>query len=418
MPTPNCSITPIIIPLNGCLEVTVGVMKSVSIFVINRCNPFLSNVSDIVVSAGITGMKVIQRHHQPVAPHPPQHPRAPQQLQQQLLLKHQHRLRLLQLRRHPPQLLHQQLQLRQQRRQHQARQLPPQQQQRQQSLRQFQFQRAYQNSMGFEGSVAGNNGPAARRRRRRQQKENRGKHDLSTVEHSGRRTPNLNKEIRITRPNTNEHAYDLMDLNKSRDSFLSLNDSQGTRLTSASNLQNTPGVNVTRVSDAEKPFRIGNATIQPPNREQESDSASVNHRSGVQVRRVSRVSKLDESNELQPIDNEPIKAASMASRKASGITIIKFPQNKNVRAVSVDANSNKLDGQRRYDGVFSTATNKTNQIMIKSSKPITVNVLDSSLNGRPRATSLGRISVVKITKSVITDTVDINLLKKQNLPST
>ncbi|CAF0809865.1 unnamed protein product [Adineta steineri] len=208
-----------------------------------------------------------------------------------------------------------------------------------------------------------------------------------------------------------------MELNKSKDSFLSLNESQETRLTSASNLQNTSGVNVTRVSDAEKPFGIGNATIQPSNREQESDSASVNHRSGVQVRRVSRVSKLDESNELQPIDNEPIKAASMASRKASGITIIKFPQNKNVRAVSVDANSNKLDGQRRYDGVFSTATNKTNQIMIKSSKPITVNVLDSSLNGRPRATSLGRISVVKITKSVITDTVDINLLKKQNLAS-
>ncbi|CAF4138747.1 unnamed protein product, partial [Adineta steineri] len=58
MPTPNCSITPIIIPLSGCLEVTAGVMKSFNIFVINRCNPFLSNVSDIVVSAGITGMEV------------------------------------------------------------------------------------------------------------------------------------------------------------------------------------------------------------------------------------------------------------------------------------------------------------------------------------------------------------------------
>ncbi|CAF1460831.1 unnamed protein product [Adineta steineri] len=169
MPTPNCSITPIIIPLSGCLEVTAGVMKSFNIFVINRCNPFLSNVSDIVVSAGITGMEVsnitqsstntslvyvtftwtpqtnqlgqqqlLQRHHQPLALHPPRQPRAPQQLQQQLLLKHQHRLRLLQLRRHPPQLRHQQLQLRQQRRQHQARQLPPQAQQRLQSLRQQQ----------------------------------------------------------------------------------------------------------------------------------------------------------------------------------------------------------------------------------------------------------------------------------------
>ncbi|CAF4145527.1 unnamed protein product, partial [Adineta steineri] len=184
-----------------------------------------------------------------------------------------------------------------------------------------------------------------------------------------------------------------MDLNKSKDSFLSLNESQETRLTSASNLQNTSGVNVTRVSNAKKPFGIGNATIQPPNREQESNSASVNHRSGVQVRRVSRVSRLDEStanrsNELQPIDDEPMKAASMAPRKASGITVIKFPHNKNVRAVSVDADSNKLDGQRRYDGVFSTATNKTSQIMVKSSKPTTVNVLNASLNGRPRATSL------------------------------
>ncbi|CAF1460816.1 unnamed protein product [Adineta steineri] len=181
-----------------------------------------------------------------------------------------------------------------------------------------------------------------------------------------------------------------MDLIKSRDSFLSLNESQETRLTSASNLQNTPGVNVTRVSDAEKPFRIGNATIQRPNREQESNSASVNRRSGVQVRRVSRMSRLDESNELQPTDDKPMRAALMSPRKASGITVIKFPQNKKVRAVSVDANSNKIDGQRRYDGVFPTATNKTNQIMVKGSKPTIVNVLDSSLNGRPRATSLAQ----------------------------
>ena len=58
MPTPNCSITPSIVPLDGCLEVAATVMKSFNISVINGCDPFISNISSVVVSKGITGMQV------------------------------------------------------------------------------------------------------------------------------------------------------------------------------------------------------------------------------------------------------------------------------------------------------------------------------------------------------------------------
>jgi len=57
MPEPTCSIPPVIIPLSGCLEVTVNVSNSFNISTLNSCNSSISNITDIVVSLGINGME-------------------------------------------------------------------------------------------------------------------------------------------------------------------------------------------------------------------------------------------------------------------------------------------------------------------------------------------------------------------------
>jgi hypothetical protein len=56
MDDPTCSDPPEIIPLTGCLDVPVGVPRSLNISVENMCYLEDANVTDIVVSTPITGM--------------------------------------------------------------------------------------------------------------------------------------------------------------------------------------------------------------------------------------------------------------------------------------------------------------------------------------------------------------------------
>ncbi|CAF1245134.1 unnamed protein product, partial [Rotaria sordida] len=56
MPEPTCSTSPTIIPLKGCLEVKVGVMKTFNISVVNQCDPTETDITDLFVSNSISGM--------------------------------------------------------------------------------------------------------------------------------------------------------------------------------------------------------------------------------------------------------------------------------------------------------------------------------------------------------------------------
>jgi hypothetical protein len=58
MPEPTCSLSPIIMPLTDCLELTVGVSTTFTLFVMNLCDPNVAEIADIIVSQGITGMQM------------------------------------------------------------------------------------------------------------------------------------------------------------------------------------------------------------------------------------------------------------------------------------------------------------------------------------------------------------------------
>jgi hypothetical protein len=56
LPQPQCSQAPIIFPLSGCLEVEAGISMSFNLTAMSLCNRTISNLTDIVVSSGISGM--------------------------------------------------------------------------------------------------------------------------------------------------------------------------------------------------------------------------------------------------------------------------------------------------------------------------------------------------------------------------
>ena len=58
IPNPVCSEAPVIIPLTGCLEVTVGISQSFNLSMLNMCDYNTSNITSIFVSNPITGMQV------------------------------------------------------------------------------------------------------------------------------------------------------------------------------------------------------------------------------------------------------------------------------------------------------------------------------------------------------------------------
>ncbi len=57
LPPPTCSDAPIILPLAECLEVAIGVPMTFNLSVLNLCDPNVTEVIDIIIPQGITGMQ-------------------------------------------------------------------------------------------------------------------------------------------------------------------------------------------------------------------------------------------------------------------------------------------------------------------------------------------------------------------------
>jgi hypothetical protein len=58
IPEPNCAQAPVIIPLTGCLEVTVGVLETVDIYALNLCDPNITGFAAIFLTYSSDGMQL------------------------------------------------------------------------------------------------------------------------------------------------------------------------------------------------------------------------------------------------------------------------------------------------------------------------------------------------------------------------
>jgi hypothetical protein len=58
MPQPACGLAPVMLPFDSCLDVQVGVQISFNMSAMTLCNPNVSNVNNIFVASGISGMSV------------------------------------------------------------------------------------------------------------------------------------------------------------------------------------------------------------------------------------------------------------------------------------------------------------------------------------------------------------------------
>ena len=55
LPTPTCSLLPVLLPLTSCLELQVGIPINITLYAMNLCGTSAS-ITDIIVSKAITGM--------------------------------------------------------------------------------------------------------------------------------------------------------------------------------------------------------------------------------------------------------------------------------------------------------------------------------------------------------------------------
>lgn len=57
MPAPLCPKPPVIVPLNICMEVLIGVSRSFTIQIVNLCDPDDASVEDLIQTSPIAGMQ-------------------------------------------------------------------------------------------------------------------------------------------------------------------------------------------------------------------------------------------------------------------------------------------------------------------------------------------------------------------------
>jgi hypothetical protein len=55
---PNCTEAPVIIPLTGCLEVSVGVLETIDIYALNLCDSNITGFADIFLVYSSDGMQL------------------------------------------------------------------------------------------------------------------------------------------------------------------------------------------------------------------------------------------------------------------------------------------------------------------------------------------------------------------------
>jgi hypothetical protein len=65
MDQPTCGLAPVILPLELCFDVQVGVSISFNISAMNLCNPNISDINNIIISNSIVGMNVSDTNNYP-----------------------------------------------------------------------------------------------------------------------------------------------------------------------------------------------------------------------------------------------------------------------------------------------------------------------------------------------------------------
>lgn len=59
MPEPSCAQAPVIIPFTGCLEVSVGILKTFNISILNMCGSNDTTIADLLISKNINGVQPV-----------------------------------------------------------------------------------------------------------------------------------------------------------------------------------------------------------------------------------------------------------------------------------------------------------------------------------------------------------------------
>jgi hypothetical protein len=65
MPQPACGLAPVMLPLDLCFDIQVGVPISFNMSTMTLCNPNISDINSIIVTYGIVGMNMSDTNNYP-----------------------------------------------------------------------------------------------------------------------------------------------------------------------------------------------------------------------------------------------------------------------------------------------------------------------------------------------------------------
>ncbi|CAF2086703.1 unnamed protein product [Rotaria magnacalcarata] len=243
--------------------------------------------------------------------------------------------------------------------------------------------------------------PAARRRRRRKATyETIQPHNnllLSSQDILGR-SPNVNKHVRSENTINNNEGHNVLNNRESKINCFSTGERDEVIPMSATSLKTKGGITVSKVHNDEKPLQNGNTSIKPPINQNYDDRVPTTTCSRVKVYRVSKVANLGETNESQ---NVPSPKADKSLPNASRVTIVKIPRNNMPRAQSIDANLHKPSSQQLINETSLDIGNNGTQVANMGDRLMKKTNFDPPLKQRPRAASIGSISVLKVKRPAV-----------------
>ncbi|CAF3677463.1 unnamed protein product [Rotaria socialis] len=167
---------------------------------------------------------------------------------------------------------------------------------------------------------------------------------------------------------------------------------------SATSPKSKGGITVSKVHNDEKPVENGNTSIKPPINQNDNSRVPTARYSQVKVHRVSKVANLNETNESQ---NVPSPTADKSLPNTSRVTIVKISRNNMPRAQSIDANLHKLSSQQHSHETSLGIRNNGTQVANMGDRLVKRTDFDPPLKQRPRAASIGSISVLKVKRPAV-----------------
>ncbi|CAF2838384.1 unnamed protein product [Rotaria sp. Silwood2] len=246
--------------------------------------------------------------------------------------------------------------------------------------------------------------PEAQRRRRQAIVENRRKFNslLHSTNDMLRTTPDVTEQFRMKQPKKISQSYTMFDNRKSAQSSRSAMLHKRSNVILPNTDLNTSQISFANVHVVKKPIETGSAVTRPPTIENINKNALADSRSGVRVRRVSKMLNLEENSKNENIqttisDEQKPRSSSMSSMNASRVSVTKVRRKSTTKIITINSSQHRARGEQKSGETPPNLQNVADPINTSNAIENLIDV-NSSINFPSQKTSASSVKVIKIKR--------------------